>query len=83
MAYEQTVPHAPQFKFDVFVFVSHPLFGLPSQLAKPCAHMGAHAPPLHDVVPFMFEHVVPHDPQLLALLVVLISQPFAYCPSQF
>lgn len=42
-----------------------------------------HIPLAHDVVPFMFVHVVPHEPQFVVLVPVLISQPFAYCPSQF
>lgn len=77
------MPHAPQFEMDVVVFVSQPLFGLPSQLPKPIAHIGVHMPLVHDVVPFIFEHVVPHVPQLDVLVPVLISQPLPYIPSQF
>lgn len=47
------------------------------------AHEGEHMPLMHDVVPFMFEHVVPHMPQFEALVAVLISQPLPYIPSQF
>jgi hypothetical protein len=82
-AYEQTLLHMPQWTFDVLVFVSHPLFRLLSQLAKPAAHMGEHRPLEHDVEPFAFVHVVPHMPQFIELFVVLTSQPFAYMPSQF
>ena len=40
-------------------------------------------PLVHDVVPLAFVHVVPHDPQLDALVPVLTSHPFEYMPSQF
>ena len=73
----------PQFEMDVLVFVSQPLLGLPSQLAKPIAHDGVHMPPMQVVVPLVFVHVVPHEPQFEVLFPVLISQPFAYMPSQF
>lgn len=77
LVYVHVVPHPPQFDVDVFVFVSHPLFGLASQLAKPIAHIGEQDPFMHDVVPFMLLHVVPHEPQFVVLVPVLTSQPFA------
>ena len=83
LEYVHALLHMPQFKLDVLVFVSQPLLGLPSQLAKPIAHVGVHVPFVHDVVPLPFVHVTPHMPQFDVLLPVLISQPFAYMPSQF
>jgi len=83
LVYVHALLHIPQFVFDVFLFVSHPLFGLPSQLAKPIAHIGVHIPLMHEVVPFVFVHVVPHEPQLDELVAVLTSHPFPYMPSQF
>jgi hypothetical protein len=59
------------------------LFGLPSQLPKPIAHIGVHVPLEHAVVPFEFVHVVPQVPQLDVFVPVLTSHPFPYMPSQF
>jgi hypothetical protein len=65
------------------MLVSQPLFGLPSQLWKPAVHTGAHAPVVHEVVPFVFVHCVPHAPQFDVLVAVFASQPSAYWPLQF
>jgi hypothetical protein len=83
LAYEHTLPHIPQFDVEVLVFVSQPLFGLVSQLAKPIAHIGVHMLLEQAVVPFAFVHVVPQDPQFEAFVAVLLSHPFPYMPSQF
>jgi hypothetical protein len=51
LAFEQWMLQPPQLLMSPEVGVSQPLFGLPSQLAKPAAHVGAHTPPVHAVVP--------------------------------
>jgi hypothetical protein len=81
-AKEHALLQMPQCVRLVFVFVSQPLFGFESQLAKPAAHMGEHAPPWHEVVPFALVQARPHEPQLVRLVAVLVSHPFAYWPSQ-
>lgn len=55
---EQVTPHAPQL-VAVRVLVSQPLFGLPSQSAKPVAQVGAQAPAVHVVAPFAFVQLTP------------------------
>ncbi len=52
----QTLPHVLQLLTSEFVFVSQPLFGLPSQFLKPAEHVGTQAPPVHAVVPLAFVH---------------------------
>jgi hypothetical protein len=52
----QTLPHVLQLLTSVFVLVSQPLFGLPSQFLDPAEQVGTHAPPVHAVVPFEFVH---------------------------
>jgi hypothetical protein len=56
-------PHAPQLAELLCVLVSQPFCGLPSQLAYPLVHTGAHAPAIQEVVPFGFTQVLPHPPQ--------------------
>jgi hypothetical protein len=68
---------------SVFRLVSQPLFGFPSQFAKPEAHVGAHVPLLHVVAPFAFVHETPQAPQFVALVFRFASQPLAALPSQF
>lgn len=62
--------------------ISQPLVTLLSQLPNPELHAMAQAPPLHDAVPFVPLHTVPHAPQLLVLVLVLVSQPLLALPSQ-
>jgi hypothetical protein len=81
-ANEHALLHMPQWVRLALVLVSQPLFGLESQLANPAAQTGEHAPPWHEVVPFALEQASPHEPQLVRLVAVLVSQPFAYWPSQ-
>jgi hypothetical protein len=64
------------------VLVSQPLLGLPSQLAKPAAQVGTHAPAVHTVVPFAFVQAAPQALQFAALVFRFASQPFAALPSQ-
>jgi hypothetical protein len=76
-----TLPQFVQLLTSVLTFVSQPLFGLPSQLLKPDAHVGTHTPAEHVVLPFEFPHVAPHAPQF-AVLLRGVSQPFLALPSQ-
>ena len=78
-----TVPHVPQWLTFVFVFVSHPLFASPSQLAVPPLHTGVQTPATQLVVPFPLLHVTPHAPQLLTFVAMFVSQPLFLFPSQF
>jgi hypothetical protein len=80
-ARSQTTPHAPQ-SVSVRMFFSQPLLGLPSQLAKPTAHVGTHVPAVHTFVPLIWAHAEPHALQLAALVFRLDSQPFAATASQ-
>lgn len=81
LAFAQAIPHPPQLVTDVCVFVSHPLFGSPSQLAKPDVQLGLQMPDAQAVVPFAFAHASPQAPQF-ALVRSGASQPFATLLSQ-
>ncbi len=75
-------PHAPQFAL-VVRGVSQPFDAAPSQLPKPALHAPtAHAPPAHAGVALGVAHAAPHAPQLVAVVVRAVSQPFAATPSQ-
>jgi hypothetical protein len=78
----QTEPQAPQLPRLTSVFVSQPLFGLPSQFLKLPLQTGVHTPETQLVLPLEFVQVVPHPPQLLESVAVLVSQPFFGLPSQ-
>lgn len=77
-----TAPQAPQWLRLVSEFVSHPLFGFPSQFLKLPLHTGVHTPLTQLVVPLAFVHAMPHPPQLLMSPEVAVSQPFFGLPSQ-
>jgi hypothetical protein len=77
--------HAPQFVFDVFVFVSQPLATLPSQLPQPALQLASwQPPPTQPAVPFGYDgQALPHVPQLDADVWRFVSQPFdCALPSQ-
>ena len=80
-AFVHASPHPPQFGTDVCVFVSQPLFAFESQSPKPELHVGRHTPLGHVVVPFVFEHPVPHPPQFV-VVVSGASQPLPRFASQ-
>jgi hypothetical protein len=68
-----TLLHAPQF-MTVLTGVSQPFVTLPSQLPKPGAHWTEH-PPLEQLGVSLFElQTLPHAPQLLTSVAVLVSQ---------
>ena len=76
---EHGAPHVPQ-SVTVVVGVSQPSSGLPLQLAKPAAHVGAQSyvpgMPAHIVVPFAFVQVLPQLAQFETVPSV-VSQPVA------
>jgi hypothetical protein len=78
----QDVPQAPQFKRFVLVFVSQPLFLLPSQSLNAPVQTGVQTPVTQLVVPFWFWHGVPQLPQLFVFVLVLVSQPLFRLLSQ-
>jgi hypothetical protein len=78
----QTVPQAPQLAVLVFLFVSQPFVALPSQLPNPALQTGAHTPLEQEVVPFTFVQTLPQAPQLVMVVLVLVSQPFVAIASQ-
>src|SRR5262249_22209091 len=76
------MPQPPQLvRLDV-VSVSQPLLLLPSQSPNPDAHTAAQTPLPQEVVPWALVQALPHMPQLVALVPLLVSQPLAYWPSQ-
>jgi hypothetical protein len=66
---------------SVFVLVSQPLFGLPSQSLKPAEQDGTQTPAVQAVVPFELLQVMPQPPQF-EVVVVAVSQPLRALPSQ-
>jgi hypothetical protein len=74
---------APQLFVSVLPSVSQPLFGLPSQSRNPGEQLMAHLPALQTAVEFgPAGQALPQVPQLFALFVVFVSQPFAGSMSQ-
>jgi hypothetical protein len=76
----QTTEQPPQ-SLRVLMFLSQPLAGFPSQLAKPAEQVGEQAPDEQVVVPFAFVHPAPHVPQFVVVLSGA-SHPFGARPSQ-
>jgi hypothetical protein len=77
------VPQRPQLFAVVLRLVSQPLAALPSQSPKPVLQVRRHAPVVHAAVWFgPAVHVRPHAPQLVTLVLVLVSQPLAAFMSQ-
>jgi hypothetical protein len=68
-ALPHATPQAPQLNLAVLVSVSHPLAGLPSQLAKPALQEAMpQTPPLQPAVPLATAgQTVPQAPQLLVV----------------
>lgn len=78
-----TVVHAPQFASSLSRFVSQPLPWLPSQLPQFVSQpLTSHVLLTQVELAFASAQTFPHVPQLLASLVVGVSQPFAGLPSQ-
>jgi hypothetical protein len=82
VAAEHALPHRPH---DVVAVsdASQPLAALMSQSAKPMLQVIPHVPIVHVAVELAASgHVLPHAPQLAALVRVLVSQPLTALPSQ-
>ncbi len=82
LGFVHVLKHDPQLLIDVFVSVSHPLLGCPSQSPAPTEQLGMHTPPLQDVVPFALVHWVLQALQWLASVERFVSQPLFLFPSQ-
>jgi hypothetical protein len=78
----QMLPQSPQLFTSVYLEVSHPLSGLPSQLAKPVPHVGTHLPLAQLVEPWSFAQVAPQAPQLAVVVDRSTSHPVEACLSQ-
>jgi hypothetical protein len=74
---EQTIPHPPQLFTLLLMLVSQPLVSLfESQSAKPALQAPLQTLLEHvGVLMLLVEQMIPHPPQLLALVWVFISQP--------
>lgn len=76
--------HIPQLLVSTRVSTSHPLFGSPSQSAKPGAHAKRHTPPEQLTVALARgAHALPHPPQLATEVRTSTSHPVVALPSQF
>jgi hypothetical protein len=83
-ATKQARPQPPQCWVLLVVLVSQPFTTLPSQSPKPATQLETvHWLFEHAGVPPCGGHMLPHMPQLLTLVAVLISQPLATAMSQF
>jgi hypothetical protein len=77
------LPHMPQWLTFESVFVSQPLSWLPSQLPNPGSHVTrVHVPPVHDSTAFGMVHGWLQPPQCERFVLVLISHPLVWLPSQ-
>jgi hypothetical protein len=79
----QTRPHIPQCETVLVVVVSHPLDTSMSQLPVPAAHAIPQTPSAHaGLAPPPPAQTLPHIPQCVRLVFVLVSQPLVATPSQ-
>jgi hypothetical protein len=79
----QRLPQAPQLLRSSVVGVSQPLEAMPSQLPKPAVHDArVQAPLVQAGLPLANVQVRPQVPQLVTVLVRLVSQPLLSSPSQ-
>jgi hypothetical protein len=76
------LPHAPQLLVLVLMLVSQPFAVLASQSLNPELQLGVQFPLRQLVVPLAFVQVAPQVPQLVALVLMLVSQPLLGLPSQ-
>jgi len=83
-AYEHAVPHAPQLLTLFVRLVSHPFTGLLSQSPRPAEHVVVmQTPDEQPGAPPIPTQTFPHEPQLVTLVLMLVSQPSAAVPLQF
>ena len=66
----------------VAMHVGVPFATLASQLPNPAAQVIEQAPSVHEGEPLTELHWRPHEPQFDVLVLVLISQPLGFRPSQ-
>ena len=79
----QTVAQLLQWAGSPFRLISQPFDGRPSQSAKPALHAEiTQTPALQPDVAFARLHTLPQVPQLLTVVLVLVSQPLLTLPSQ-
>ena len=79
----QTFPQEPQLLILLLRLVSQPFAREPSQLPYPGLHVIPQLPEVHAGLELgCEEHAFPHEPQLLTLVLRLVSQPFAGLLSQ-
>ena len=75
--------HAPQCETSASRFASQPLVGTPSHSPKPALQVNPHVLAVQRAVPFAAAgQTVPHAPQLLVAVAVLVSQPSVALPLQ-
>lgn len=79
-----TVPQAPQLRRSVCVFTQRPGdIAVAPQTTEPAAHVPPQTPAAQVAVPPLgAAHARPHAPQLLTVVLVLVSQPLATIASQ-
>ena len=78
-----TTPQPPQCAMLVVVLVSQPFEALLSQLPKPALQVASvHDPEAQVAVPLLNEQALPHAPQCMRLVLVLVSQPLPGFESQ-
>jgi len=83
-AKEHTFPQAPQLAALVLKITSQPSAALALQFSKPALQEIVHVPPVHKAEAFVRGgQTFPHVPQLLVLVLILISQPSAELTLQF
>src|SRR5438045_3572886 len=75
-------PQVPQLASVALRSVSQPLATLLSQLPKPALQAIWQAPATQLAAPFAVEQALPQAPQLVTLVLVLVSQPLVTSPSQ-
>jgi hypothetical protein len=80
----QTKPQEPQLLMFDNMATSQPSAAAPLQFAKPVLHnIIVQLPETHPIIAFGAEQVEPQFPQLFTLVLISISQPLAFIPSQF
>lgn len=82
-AKEHALSHCPQCVRLPLVAVSQPSALLALQSPKPGAQLVAHTLPVHVALPPLVLHALPQPPHASGSVLVFVSQPLPYCPSQF
>jgi len=78
-----TKPQPPQFKGDVFRFISHPSVTLLLQSLKPGSQKEmTQTPPEHAETALAKLHTIPHEPQFVTDVLMFVSHPSDIIPLQ-